>query len=162
MLCGLGSIGKKHLRILHTHWNSLELAIYRSGHGPYSVEMNLVNCIFSTIEEAILWRPDAVIIASPASQHLSHALSFARCGIPLLIEKPIGIGNESQAEWDELNKEYKTQRVSGIGNTSGYPNFATQLDQLYHDMKDGKLGVAATSGSWFVGITSVKTAIAKT
>ena len=67
-----------------------------------------------------------------------------------------------QAEWDELNKEYKTQRVSGIGNTSGYPNFATQLDQLYHDMKDGKHGVAATTGSWFVGITSVKTAIAKT
>ena len=67
-----------------------------------------------------------------------------------------------QSEWDESNKEYKRQRVIGVGTTAGYESIANQLDQLYHDMKDGKLGVAATTGSWFVGITSVKTAIAKT
>ena len=67
-----------------------------------------------------------------------------------------------QAAWDEKNKEYKIQRVVGVGTTAGYESIANQLDQLYHDMKDGKLGVAATTGSWFVGITSVKTSIAKT
>ena len=67
-----------------------------------------------------------------------------------------------QAAWDEKNKQYKIQRVVGVGTTAGYESIANQLDQLYHDMKDGKLGVAATTGSWFVGITSVKTAIAKT
>ena len=67
-----------------------------------------------------------------------------------------------QDAWDERNKEYKIQRVVGVGTTAGYESIQTQLDQLYHDMKDGKLGVAATTGSWFVGITSVKTAIAKT
>ena len=67
-----------------------------------------------------------------------------------------------QAAWDERNKEYKIQRVVGVGTTAGYESISNQLDQLYHDMKDGKLGVAATTGSWFVGISSVKTAIAKT
>ena len=67
-----------------------------------------------------------------------------------------------QAAWDERNKEYKIQRVVGVGTTAGYESIANQLDQLYHDMKDGKLGVAATTGSWFVGVSSVKTAIAKT
>ena len=67
-----------------------------------------------------------------------------------------------QDDWDEKNKEYKVQRVVGVGTTAGYETIANQLDQLYHDMKDGKLGVAATTGSWFVGISSVKTAIAKT
>ena len=67
-----------------------------------------------------------------------------------------------QDDWDEKNKEYKVQRVVGVGTTAGYESIANQLDQLYHDMKDGKLGVAATTGSWFVGISSVKTAIAKT
>ena len=67
-----------------------------------------------------------------------------------------------QDAWDEKNKEYKKQRVVGVGTTAGYESIANQLDQLYHDMKDGKLGVAATTGSWFVGISSVKTAIAKT
>ena len=67
-----------------------------------------------------------------------------------------------QSAWDEKNKQYKLERVVGVGTTVGYESISNQLDQLYHDMKDGKLGVAATTGSWFVGITSVKTAIAKT
>ena len=67
-----------------------------------------------------------------------------------------------QTAWDEKNKQYKLERVGGVGTTAGYESIANQLDQLYHDMKDGKLGVAATTGSWFVGISSVKTAIAKT
>ena len=61
-----------------------------------------------------------------------------------------------QSAWDEENKKYRVERVDSYGS------IGEQLDKLYHDMKDGKLGVAATTGSWFVGITSVKTAIAKT
>ena len=58
-------------------------------------------------------------------------------------------------------KQYEIERTIGIGTTAGYESIENQLDQLYHDMKDGKLGVAATTGSWCVGITSVKTAIPK-
>ena len=59
----------------------------------------------------------------------------------------------------ELNKlNYKSERVVGSATTSGYLPLQEQLDQLYHDMKDGKLGVGATTGSWFVGISSVKSA----
>ena len=54
--------------------------------------------------------------------------------------------------------EYIDNRV---GITSGYAPLQNQLDQLYHDMKDGKLGVGATTGSWYVGITSVKTLFPK-
>ena len=62
----------------------------------------------------------------------------------------------------ELNKlNYKSERVVGSATTSGYLPLQEQLDQLYHDMKDGKLGVGATTGSWYVGITSVKTAYPK-
>lgn len=58
----------------------------------------------------------------------------------------------------ELNKtQYQIERVS-FGSTVHYPDIFTQLDQLYHDMADGKLGVGATTGSWFVGISSVKSA----
>ena len=62
----------------------------------------------------------------------------------------------------ELNKlNYKSERVIGSATTSGYLPLQEQLDQLYHDMKDGKLGVGATTGSWYVGITSVKTSFPK-
>ena len=55
----------------------------------------------------------------------------------------------------EKSLEYQGNRA----NT--YPQVTEQLDQLYHDMKDGKLGIGATTGSWYVGITSVKTAYPK-
>ena len=66
-----------------------------------------------------------------------------------------------QDAWDLENNSYKSQRRLGVGTTSGYDTIENQLDQLYHDMQDGKLGVAATPGSWYVGITSVKTAFPK-
>ena len=62
----------------------------------------------------------------------------------------------------ELNKlNYRTDRVVGSATTSGYALIQDQLDQLYHDMTNGKLGAGATTGSWYVGITSVKTAFPK-
>lgn len=66
----------------------------------------------------------------------------------------------------KLNSEsaailYKTQRTVGVGSISGYPLIQDQLDQLYHDMTAGKLGAGATTGNWYVGITSVKTAFPK-
>ena len=67
-----------------------------------------------------------------------------------------------QAAWDLEHNSYKSQRRLGVGSTAGYPYIDEQLDQLYHDMTNGKLGVAATTGSWYVGITSVKTAFPKT
>ena len=66
-----------------------------------------------------------------------------------------------QAAWDLEIDSYKSQRRLGVGSTSGYPLIELQLDQLYHDMTDGKLGAGATTGSWYVGITSVKTAFPK-
>jgi len=53
--------------------------------------------------------------------------------------------------------EYKNKRISGVGTTAGYPLITEQLDLLYHDIEAGKLGVAATTGQWYVGITSIKT-----
>ena len=41
---------------------------------------------------------------------------------------------------------------------STYPDITDQLDQLYHDIESGKFGADAKTGSWYVGITSVKTA----
>ena len=67
-----------------------------------------------------------------------------------------------QDAWDEENKRYKRERVVGVGTTSGYGSIGEQLDQLWHDIDSGKFGADAKTGVWFVGITSVKTAIANT
>ena len=71
------------------------------------------------------------------------------------------ISSTTRLAWDLEHNSYRSQRRLGVGSTSGYAFIEQQLDQLYHDMKDGKLGAAATTGSWYVGITSVKTAFPK-
>ena len=72
------------------------------------------------------------------------------------------IANDAAADAAEKAATgYIMDRRLGVGTTSGYISLENQLDQLYHDMKDDKLGVAATTGSWYVGITSVKTAFPK-
>ena len=48
-----------------------------------------------------------------------------------------------------------------VGITSGYALLQTQLDQLWHDIDDGKFGSDAKTGSWFVGISSVKSMFPK-
>ena len=89
--------------------------------------------------------PDAVIIDDSKG-------AFKEDGTQItLVQSNI---DAARVELDKLN--YQIHRV-GTATTSGYDTITNQLDQLYHDMKDGKLGAAATTGSWYVGITSVKT-----
>ena len=75
------------------------------------------------------------------------------------VELDQSLVDAARVELDKLN--YKNDRVMGVGTTSGYLDVKDQLDQLYHDMKDGKLGAAATTGSWYVGITTVKNTFPK-
>lgn len=79
-------------------------------------------------------------------------------GDPNGTDVPCPTDEEINDVWNSIpyvNKEYIEKRI-GLAATDGYLSMSDQLDQLYHDMTDGKLGVAATTGSWYVGITSVK------
>lgn len=62
---------------------------------------------------------------------------------------------QTAAETEYTNQAYARSRKSV------YPALAEQFDLLYHDIQAGKLGIAATTGNWYVGITSVKTAYPK-
>ena len=44
----------------------------------------------------------------------------------------------------------------------GYNNIADQLDQLWHDIDNGKFGEDAKTGIWYNGIKSTKAAYPKT
>lgn len=108
LICGLGSIGRRHLRLLRQYWPSLNISVLRSGFGPACQESELANQVFICLDDALAWKPEAAIIATPAIDHLSKALTLARLGIPLLIEKPVGTGCELLADWQELLDLAKT------------------------------------------------------
>ena len=57
---------------------------------------------------------------------------------------------ELQAAWDLEYSEYKKNR------RMAYEKIPNQLDQLYHDIDDGKLGEDAKTGTWYLAVKKVK------
>lgn len=102
LICGLGSIGRRHLRVLREISSDFEISVLRSGFGRLCTEADIANQIFTELSDALLWKPQAAIICTPANDHLNKALPLARLAVPLLIEKPIGTGYERSRDWQEL------------------------------------------------------------
>ena len=57
---------------------------------------------------------------------------------------------ELQDAWDLEHAEYKENR------RKAYARIPDQLDQLYHDIDDGKLGNDAKTGSWYLAVKTIK------
>ncbi len=148
LICGLGSIGRRHARVIHQGWPSIELGVMRSGLGLDCPELSLINQQFSDYEAAIAWKPDAAVIASPAPFHQQQALALAKQGISLLIEKPVGVGSESMQAWDEL-LELSAYVPILVGYVLRYDPCAAHVKQTIESQKLGRvLEADFYCGSW--------------
>lgn len=90
LIVSLGSIGRRHLRNLRALQPDSRIAVLRQ---HTTVESGVIpegaDCQFTTLEQALAFKPDAAIIAGPATTHLDTALPLAQAGVHLLIEKPL-------------------------------------------------------------------------
>lgn len=104
LICGLGSIGRRYLRLISKNWPDMEIAVLRSGYGPSCEEEKLIKYQFFNLKESIDWEPDAAIICSPANIHIDQAITLGEYEIPCLIEKPLGTSNESDQKLKKILK----------------------------------------------------------
>lgn len=88
-LVGLGSIGRKHLRLINLLRPDIDVFLVRSGYGHRWPEEAYAARSLSSIDEVIRQNIDAAIISSPASFHVEQAIELLCARIPLLIEKPL-------------------------------------------------------------------------
>jgi len=102
LICGLGSIGRRYLRIINKNWPDLKIAVMRSGYGSSCDEMKLIDYQTSNLRESIEWKPEAAIITSPACLHIDQAIALGNSGVPCLIEKPLGTGNEDFKKLEKI------------------------------------------------------------
>lgn len=100
LIAGLGSIGKRHLEAIQKI-EGVEVAALRTAKGTIKDKSSLKE--FYSIEEALDYKPDGVLISNPTSLHVQTALPFLQKGIKVLIEKPI---DDSISESKKL-KEYE-------------------------------------------------------
>ena len=87
IIVGLGSIGKRHLRLVRELMPKADIRVLRRKASKEIPEYS--NGSFSNIEDAITFAPNIAVIASPAPFHVATAQSLAEAGIHLLIEKPL-------------------------------------------------------------------------
>lgn len=111
LVCGLGSIGRRHLR----HLQELGVAridAWRTGRATLPDEgQPAPDHVYSSLEEALAAGPQAVVVANPTALHLSTALAALRAGCHVLVEKPLSHSLEGL----EALKAEATGRVLAVG-----------------------------------------------
>jgi predicted dehydrogenase len=104
-IVGLGSIGRRHLRLIRALRPELEITLVRSGIGQFWPEESLAQRKVDSISEAIKAGVQAAIISSPSSFHIHQALEFVHSGVHLLIEKPLSHDLQNVSELLSLASE---------------------------------------------------------
>ena len=91
LICGLGSIGKKHARLIRAHFPH-ELFALRTYQGHEKNDLGIPE--LQSWEEVDRYSFDAAFITNPTFLHLSTALECAKRKMNLFIEKPIDCKRE--------------------------------------------------------------------
>ena len=104
LICGLGSIGQRHLRntrrllgdnvtiLAHRHSRKspmLDEARQIVEGGNLAETYNLVE--FDNLSDALLQEPDVLFVCNPSSEHLNTAMAGATHNCHLFVEKPLAI-----------------------------------------------------------------------
>jgi predicted dehydrogenase len=123
LIVGLGSIGRRHLRLARQILPSADIRILR--HHPGSEAPESANGVFFRLEEAIDYAPQIAVIANPAPFHVAAAQALASAGAHLLVEKPL---SDSLTGVAHLLETCRQQRV---GLLTGYNlRFVTSLQRF--------------------------------
>lgn len=113
LIVGLGSIGTRHAKLARKLIPGAKIAVLRHRNCPNLSDTGHIDCCFTSMEEALQFRPQAAVIANPASFHLDVALPLASAGIHLLIEKPIAVDEKKVLELIEVCRAQRTVLMVG-------------------------------------------------
>ena len=112
-IVGLGSIGRRHLRLISEIRPDIKIIVVRSGHGSACDEEKMAVKVTDSIGDAIKEGIQAAIISSPATLHLKQSLELAKNGIHLLIEKPISHTSDRVKELLKIVNENRITTMVG-------------------------------------------------
>jgi predicted dehydrogenase len=146
LIVGLGSIGRRHARLARQLMPSVEIAGLRRHDSGERAEIGIDDCV-TTLEDAVRWKPQAAVIASPASQHLASAVALAAAGVDLLIEKPVAHASAGVAELVVLAEQRGVVAMTGY-NLRFAPSLARFREVVASDRIGRILSIRAEAGQY--------------
>ena len=138
LIISLGSIGRRHLKIIKKLRPEIKVNILRRKIqlNQFDEEEQLIEKTFTNLKEALKDGPDAVIIASPAKLHIEQSLEILKANIPLLIEKPISDNLKSCFKLKELSKKNKS--LITVGYVLRYSKSINEFKKIINENHIGK------------------------
>ena len=85
---GLGSIGKKHLKLINELNYEVEVLAFRSGTSNNTIE-NISVKEFYSLDKVFMENPEVAFITNPNHLHMEYAIKAAKNNCHLFIEKPL-------------------------------------------------------------------------
>ena len=123
LVSGCGSIGKRHIRNLKALKagqiiaHDVKIEQCREMEREYGIKT------YSELEAALAQKPDVALICTPTSLHVPNALSAARSGCHLFIEKPLSHSMDGVNELIEIVTQQKLTTLVGC-NIRFHPGIA--------------------------------------
>jgi len=128
LIVGLGSIGKRHVRLVNELYPDVEVAILRHKKCDKNGESGLkITRCFSDVDDAIQYKPDMAIISNPASMHIDIATKLASESIHLMVEKPISSNSNGVDKLIKLCEENKVLLMTAYNL-----RFSESLNKFYN------------------------------
>ena len=160
----LGSIGRRHLRLLRKLRPDIEITAIRYGESYNFPEEMLVDRTVYSIQEALKLNIQAAIVSSPATNHLNQGQELAAAGIHLLMEKPLSSTLDGVSEFQKVIK--KSEIVCLMGYVMRYDPVAISFFELLQKKHVGDiLHARVECGSylpfWRPGVDYLETVSAK-
>lgn len=134
LICGLGSIGRRHLRNLIALGEG-DILLYRTNRSTLPDEELASFPVETDLKSALGHKPDAVIVSNPTALHLEVAIPAAEAGCRLLIEKPV---SHSMEGIDELKAAL--ERGGGKAQVGYQFRFHPGLQRIANLLGEGAIG----------------------
>lgn len=146
---GLGVMGRQHVRVLRglVEFEVVALCDPRAEEYDTLVERETGIAVHTDPYDLLEHKLDAVVIASPTSQHVAQAKLFLNAGVHVLLEKPIAPDVVSGAELVDV------ARRSGVSLLIGHvERFNPAIDALRSLIAGGNLGRILSISARRVGV----------
>lgn len=145
LIVGLGSIGKRHLRLARELLPGADIRVLR--HQKCASISEYANGCFSSLDDAIGFAPQVAVIAGPATFHMTAAQPLARAGVHLLVEKPLSASLDGVPQLLEICREQGTVLLIGY-NLRFLPSLQRFRELLNENVIGRVLSVRCESGQY--------------
>lgn len=137
LICGMGSIGLRHYRNLKA-LGYKDIIIYSSGKSVMpgvKKEIEKHN-VYSSLDDALMEKPDVCMITNPTSMHIEIALKAASAGCHLYIEKPLSHNLENLEKLEKI--VYKKKLSTFVTYQFRFHPHIIKLKEIFKNSDYGK------------------------